>query len=98
VEYGPLTPEGPPPGEPECVYGKWGNHGRAFRDAERLVMNRLAAAMVWLFCLSTVTTVFLVVNPSHNEGDLGKIATVLQGLVAGTAVGVAIVGYMGSLP
>jgi hypothetical protein len=54
--------------------------------------------MVWLFCLSTVTTVFLVVNPSHNEGDLGKIATVLQGLVAGTAVGVAIVGYMGSLP
>jgi len=87
-----------PRGESECVYGKWGNHGRAFRDAERLVMNRLAAALVWLFCLSTVTTVFIVVNPSHYEGNLGKIATVLQGLVAGTALGIAIVWVYGLTP
>jgi hypothetical protein len=90
--------ESVPVGEYKCNFGRWGWLGRSLRDANLLVLSRLAAVVLMLVALSIATTVFIVVQPGHSEGDLGKILTVLEGIGFGSLIGLAFVAVWSALP
>jgi hypothetical protein len=68
------------------------------RDSTRAIVSRFWAAVVSVLTVATVTGVFVVVNPSKHEGNLGKVATVLLGVVFAVVLAVAIVAALEALP
>jgi hypothetical protein len=87
-----------PPGPDGRCY--WGSRGLRIvvRDSTRAIVGRFWAAVVSVLTVGTVTGVFVVVNPNRHEGNLGKVPTVLLGVVIGVVIAVAIVSALEALP
>lgn len=95
--YGGGSPLHPPGPDGRCY---WGSRGLRIvvRDSTRAIVSRFWAAIVSILTVATVTDVFVVVNPSKHEGNLGKGATVLLWVMIGVVLAVAIVTAMEALP
>jgi hypothetical protein len=78
------APTSVPEDKSECVYGRWGRVGRAIRDVPDLGRHETLGEILVVAVTAVSAGAFFIVQA--RDSDLGRILTVLEGVVVGLVV------------